>query len=61
MHGATIYEDCVFLEVQKNEDDEYVLLRSMKMDDPPLRKITDAMKNFIIWPTEFPRHATMHT
>jgi hypothetical protein len=59
-HGAIIYEGCVSLEVQKSEDDKYVLFRSVEMDDPLLRKIGEAVENFIMWPTEILRHATMH-
>ena len=59
LHGAIIYEGSVSLEVQKSEDDEYVIFKSMEMDDPPLRKIGEAMGSFIMWPTEFPRHPTM--
>jgi hypothetical protein len=59
LHGATIYEVCVFLEVLKSEDDKYVLFKSVEMDDPPLRKIGKAVGNFIMWPTEFLCHTTM--
>jgi hypothetical protein len=60
LHGAIIYEGCVSLEVQKCEHDEYVLFISVEMDDPPLRKIGEVVGNFIMWPTEFLRHPTMH-
>ena len=59
LHGAVIYEGCVSLEVQKSEDDEYVLFKSVEMDDPPLRKIGEAVGSFIMWPAEFLRHPTM--
>jgi hypothetical protein len=59
LHGAIIYEGCVTLEMQKSEDDEYVLFKSVEMDDPPLWKIEEAVGNFIMWPTEFLCHATM--
>ena len=59
LHGAIIYEGCVSSEVQKCEDDEYVIFKSVELDDPPLRKIGEAVENFIMWPTEFLRHATM--
>ena len=52
LHGAIIYEGYVSLEVQKSEDDEYVLFKSVEMDDPLLRKIGEAVGSFIIWPTE---------
>ena len=61
LHGAIIYEGCMSLEVQKNEDDKYVLFKSVKMDDPLLRKIEEVVEYFIMWPTEFLHHATMQT
>jgi hypothetical protein len=48
LHDAIIYEGCVSLEVQKSKDDEYVIFRSMEMDDPLLRKIEKAVGNFIM-------------
>ena len=57
MYGFLIYEGCVSVEVYKNEDDKYVLFRSMEMNDPPMRKIWDVVRNLILWPTDFPRHA----
>lgn len=57
MRGDLIYEGCVYIKVHKREDDKYVLFRNMEMDDPPMRKIWDAVENFILWPTEFPHHA----
>ena len=59
LHDAITYKDYVSLEMQKYEDDEYVLFKSVKMDDPLLRKIGESVENFIMWPTEFLRHATM--
>ena len=60
LHGTTIYEDCVSLDVQKSENDEYVIFRSVDFDDPPLQKIEEVVENFIMCPTKFLRHATMH-
>ena len=57
MHRVPIYEGCVSVEVKKNEDDKYVFFRSVKMDDPPIRKIGDDVGNFILWHAEFLRHA----
>jgi hypothetical protein len=48
LHGAIIYEGCVSLEVQKSEDDEHILFRSVELDDSPLRKIGETVGNFII-------------
>ena len=59
LHDAIIYEGCVSLEVQKSENNEYILFKSVEMDDPPLRKIGEVVGNFIMWPTEFLRHPTM--
>ena len=59
LHGAIIYEGCVSLEMQKSKDDEYILFKNVEMDDLPLRKIGEAVGNFIMWPTEFLRHPIM--
>jgi hypothetical protein len=59
LYGVIIYEGCVSLEVQKGADDEYVFFKSVEMDDPPLRKIEEAVGNFIMWSTEFLRHTIM--
>ena len=39
------------MEVHKSEDNEYVLFRSVEIDDPPIQKIGEAVGNFILWPT----------
>lgn len=57
VHGVPIYQGCVSVEVNKSIDDEYVLFASVEMDDPPIRKIGEAVGNFIMWPTEFLRPA----
>ena len=57
VHGVPIYQRCVSVEVNKSVDDEYVLFASVEMDDPPIRKIGEAVGNFIMWPTEFLRPA----
>ena len=48
VHGFLIYERCMVVEVHKSEDNEYVLFRSVKIDDPPIRKIGNIVKNFIL-------------
>ena len=48
VHEVLIYKRCVSVEVHKNVDDEYVIFRSVKIDDPPMRKIGEAVKNFIL-------------
>ena len=57
VHELPIYEGCISVKVHKSEDDEYVIFRSVEIDDPPIRDIREAMRNFILWPTEFVRHA----
>ena len=59
LHGVPIYTDCLSLEVQKSEDNDYVLFRSVDLDDLPIRKIEEAVGWFILWPTEFLHHACM--
>ena len=56
VHEIPIYEECVSMVVYKNEDDEYILFKSVEMDDPPMRKIGEVVRNFILWPTKFLRH-----
>ena len=48
MHEIIIYAGCVSMEVQKNENNEYVIFRSVEMDDPPIQKIEEAIGNFIL-------------
>jgi hypothetical protein len=57
VHGVPIYQGCVSVEVNKSVDDEYTLFVSVEMDDPPIRKIGQAVGNFIMWPKEFLRPA----
>ena len=57
VHGVPIYEGCVSVEVARSEKDEYVISNSVEMDDPPIRKIGEAVENFILWLMEFLRHA----
>ena len=56
VHEVPIYKGCVSVEVHKSEDDDYVFFRSVEMNDPPIRKIGEAVGYFILWPTEFLRH-----
>ena len=49
VHEIPNYEECVSMVVYKNEDDEYILLfKSVEMDDPPMRKIGEVVRNFIL-------------
>ena len=56
LHGVPIYAGCVSVEVKCCEDDDYVLFRSVETDDPPIRKMREAVGNIILWPTEFLLH-----
>lgn len=56
MYEVSIYEGCISVEVNKSEDDEYVLFRTVKMDDPPIRKMEEVVRYFILWPTKYLRH-----
>ena len=55
VHQVPIYEGYVSVEVNKSEDDNYVLFKNVEMDDPPIRKIGEVVGNFILWPTVFLR------
>lgn len=57
VHEISIYQGCVFVGINKSEDDEYVMFRSMKMNDSSKQKIGGAVGHFIMWPTEFLRPA----
>lgn len=48
VHEIPIYEEYVSMVVYKNEDDEYILFKSVEMDDPPMRKIGEVVRNFIL-------------
>ena len=52
-----IYEGCMFLVVQRSHSDGYNLFKSIKLDDPPIKKIGEVVINSIILSTEFLRHA----
>lgn len=56
LHGVTIPEGCVSVEVQKSKLDEYLLYCSVDLDDPPITKMGQAIRNFILWPTQFLKH-----
>jgi hypothetical protein len=32
-------------------DDEYVIFKSLKLDDPPIKNIQEVVDNFIMYPT----------
>lgn len=51
VHEVLIYKGCLFVKAHKTEDDEYVLFKNVKIDDPPMQKIGEAVGYFILWPT----------
>lgn len=57
VHGVTIPEGCVTVEVSKSNNDDYVLYESVDLDDPPITKMGQAVNTFILWPLEFLNHA----
>ena len=56
LHRFITYKICMFLEVQRSHDDEYVVFKSVKLDDPLIKKIEEVVHNFIMYPTKFLRH-----
>jgi hypothetical protein len=58
LHGATIPEGCVSVEVERSNNEDYVLYASVNLDDPPITKMGQAVKSFIMWPTEFLKRST---
>ena len=46
--GVLIYKTCMFLEVQRSHDDEYVIFKSIKLDDTPIKNIGEVVKKFIM-------------
>jgi hypothetical protein len=56
LHGATVPEGCVSVEVQKSNNDDYILYSSVDLDDPPITTIGQAVASFILWPTQFLKH-----
>ena len=59
VYEVLIYEGSISVEVNRSKDDEDELFRTVKMDDPPIRKMEEAVENFILWPTEYLRHVCM--
>jgi hypothetical protein len=51
MHGVSISEGTVSVEVLRSHDDAYVLYQSIMLDDPLVTKVGDAVGRFILWPT----------
>ena len=46
LHRVLIYKTCMSLEVQRSHDDEYVLFKSVKLNEFPMKKIGEVVKNF---------------
>ena len=57
LHGATIPEGCVSVEVQKSKKDDYVIYKTVHLDDPPISTIGRGVKSFILWPSQFLKHS----
>ena len=57
LHGVTIPRGCVFVEVQKTNNNDYLLYCSVDLDDPPITKMGQAVGSFILWPIQFLKHA----
>jgi hypothetical protein len=57
LHGASIPEGCVSVEVLKSKKDDYVIYKTVALDDPPISTMGRAVNNFILWPTEFLKHS----
>ena len=53
LHGKAIIAGCVFVEVLKSLDDDYKLFAPVYLDDPPVTSVGQAIRHFILWPTEF--------
>ena len=56
VHGVSISEGTMSVEVLRSHDDAYVLYHNIMLDDPPVTKVGDAVGQFILWPTEYLRH-----
>lgn len=57
LHGVTIPEGCVTVEVSKSNNDDYLLYETVDLDDPPITKMGQAVNSYILWPLEFLNHA----
>ena len=44
LYGVIICEGCVFLEVQRSHDDEYVFLKYVELDDTPIKKVEEGCR-----------------
>ena len=56
LHGVTISESCVSVEVQKSNNDDYLFYSSVELDDPSITKMGQVVDSFILWPTQFLRY-----
>jgi len=53
LHGVTIPKGCVSVEVQKSNNDDYLLYSNVDLDNPPITKMGQVVGSFILWPTQF--------
>ena len=53
LHGVIMFSSCMSLEVQRSHNKEYVLFKSIDLDDPSIKKIGEATKSSKICPIEF--------
>ena len=56
-----MFSSCVSLEVQRSHNKEYILFKSIDVDDPSIKKIGKIIGNSIIWPIEFLQHACIES
>ena len=59
LHGVTIEEGCVSVQVMKSIDPSYMLFKGIDLDDPHVTIIGEVVGNFILWPREFLRHSSV--
>jgi hypothetical protein len=48
LHEIIIDKSRVSLKVQRSHNDEYVLFKSVELDDPPIKEIGEVIGNFIM-------------
>ena len=48
LHEVITYEGCMSLEVQRSHNNEYNLFKSVKLDDPSIKKMEEIVNNFIM-------------
>ena len=48
LHRVLIYKISMSFKMQRSDDDKYVIFNSVKLDDPPIKKIGEFVESFII-------------